>query len=279
MRYKIFSALCVMVLACCMTACRAEENSASQDAEQVTEVIEDGGMPTYQSRLVSLGEYKGLSYTEESDRAATDEETQEEMEAILAWYEDGELTDEWVQENLKLDSVEAFRENTRKSLTEMYQMQARKKAMRELYYAVIETSEFEMDETDVNTQRNDYIWVYQQMAEEMGISYEECVEEVTGLTVEEFEANAAVSAEQVVQVQLVAEAIVEAEALDVEASYEEITADILREEGLDSVKELEKQIGGKSALLEEVRYRLVGQYLLEWGTVASPKEAAYSSEE
>lgn len=270
MKRRVIEILCAALVLGSVAACGTKEDTATPGTEQLAEETEvttedDTQIPVYQSKVVSLGNYKDLSYTDESGREPTDEEVEEEMQAILAWYEDSELTDEWVQENLELDSVEAFRENTRESLKEVYNIQARKTAIRELYSAVIENSEFELDETEVNTQRNDYIWGYQQMADAADMSYEDYISDTMGMTVEEFETKAGESAEQVVEVEVIACAIADAESLDVEAAYDEIAAQIVEEEGFDSVEELENQAGGKSAVSEEVRYRLVGQFLMEHG--------------
>lgn len=270
MKKKAICVLGVAIMVTGMAACKNKENTAKTDTEQMnveTEAVNNdtAEVIAYQSKLISLGDYKGLSYTDESGREPTDEEVEEEMQAILAWYEDGELTDVWVQENLELDSVDEFREITRQNLMEVYDTQVWRAAARELYLAVADGSEFEMDETEVSTERNDYIWSYQQMADAAEMSYEEYIPEATGMTVEEFETKAGESAEQVIKVELIAEAIAEAEQLDVEGSYDEIAGKIVEEEGFDSIEDLEQSAGGKGAVMSEVRYRLVAQFLMDEG--------------
>lgn len=254
-------------------SCGREQNGDASDLAQTendgkTETadgVESGG---HASRLLSLGNYKGLSYTDGSGREPTEAEVEEEMQAILAWFEDGELTDAWVQENLELASVDDFRENTKKSLREVYDAQAWKASAAELYGAVIAESTFELDETEVSTERNDYLYAYQQMAEAAGMSYAEFIPEATGMTVEQFETEAGASAEQVICVELVAEAIAEKEGLSVEDAYDETAAQIVEAEGFDSVEAFEREAGGKGDVAEEVRYRLVAQFLMEAGNAA-----------
>lgn len=172
MKRRVIEILCAALVLGSVAACGTKENTEGT-AEAGTETViatESGGSTTsekkiaYNSKLVTLGEYKGLSYTDMSDREPTDEEVEAEMQGILSMFDGGELTDEWVQENLEMDSVEAFREDTKKNLKEVYEQQAWKQAARELYAKVIESSEFDMDETDVNTERNDYLLAYQEAA-------------------------------------------------------------------------------------------------------------------
>lgn len=258
----------VLGAASCGTQGESDSKPAQTERTEETETPAADGAQTggHASRLLSLGDYRGLSYTDESGREPTEAEVAEEMQAILAWFEDGELTDAWVRENLELESVEAFRENTRESLREVYDQRAWKASAAELYGAVIAASTFELDETEVSTERNDYLYAYQQMAEAAGMSYADYVPEATGMTVEQFETEAGASAEQVICVELVAEAIAEKEGLSAEDAYDEIAAQIVEEEGFDSVSDFEASAGGRGAVMEEVRYRLVARFLMEEGT-------------
>ena len=274
MKRRVIEILCATLVLSSVAACGTKENTEDV-AEAGTETViatESGETTTsekkitYNSKLVTLGEYKGLSYTDTSDREPTDEEVEAEMQGILSMFDGGELTDEWVQENLEMDSVEAFREDTRKNLKEVYEQQAWKQAARELYAKVLESSEFDMDETDVNTERNDYLLAYQEAAASCNVSYEQYVTDNTGMTLEEFETKAGESAEQVIKVALVAKAIVEQENIDVDAHYDEVVGQIVEEQGYDTASDFEDDMEGKDAVLEEVRYRLAAQAMMDAGT-------------
>ena len=48
-------------------------------------------------------------------------------------------------------------------------------------------------------------------------------------------------------------------------SYDEVAGQIAEEEGFDSAEELEKNSGGRTKVLEEVRYRMIAQFLMDEG--------------
>ena len=267
MKRQITAVLCAAVMLYGMTACGAEKDSVKvsgteQTKENVEQAVDD---ITYRSKIISLGTYKGLTYRDGSGRIPTDKEVEEEMQAILLWYEDGELTDEWVKKQLGINSVDEFREITRQNLQDVYDRQAWKDAAVELYSAVMNDSEFEMDEAEVEAQRDDFIAVYKQVAEAVNASYEQYVSDETGMTVEKFEKTAEESAEQAIKAELVAAAVEEAEKIDVLGSYDEAAGQIAEEEGFDSAEELEKNSGGRTKVLEEVRYRMIAQFLMDEG--------------
>lgn len=220
----------------------------------------------YASSVVSLGEYKGLSYAAYGDRVPTEAEVEEEMRAILGWFENAELTDEFVKENLDFSSVEEFRLDTEKNLQEIYEKQDWSNAAVELFEQVIADSGFELVQEDVEAESREYLESVRQAAKESGTSYEEYVENVYGITVKELETKAAESAKRVVQVSLTAEAIVEREKLDVETAYPGIVQQIADEDGWDSVEELEQAAGGKAYLEAEVVYRMAADFMMEQGT-------------
>lgn len=267
MKRQITAVLCAVVMLYGMTACGAEKDSVKvsgteQTKENVEQAVDD---ITYRSKIISLGTYKGLTYQDGSGRIPTDQEVEEEMQAILLWYEDGELTDEWVKKQLGLNSVDEFREITRQNLQDVYDRQAWKDAAVELYSAVMDDSEFEMDEAEVEEERDAYIESYRQMAENMDMSYEQYIQNELGISADIFEKNAKESAEQVIKVALIADAVAKAEHLDVVGSYDEIVGQIMEEEEFDSVDAFEQNMGGKAAALEEVRYRLVAQFMMDKG--------------
>lgn len=241
-------------------------SSADANGNQTDSALHSTEREEYASRLVSLGEYKGLSYAAYGERVPTEAEVEEEMLAILGWFENAELTDEFVKEHLDFASVEEFRLDTEKNLREVYEEQDWSAAATELFEQVMADSRFEMAQEDVEAESREYLESIRQAAEENDISYEEYVESVYGITVEELEAKAAESAEKVVQVSLTAEAIVEQEKLDVEAAYPTIVQQMADEDGWDSVETLETAAGGRESIEKEVVYRMAAEFMMEQGT-------------
>ena len=95
------------------------------------------------------------------------------------------------------------------------------------------------------------------------------METMLGTTVEEYEENVRKIAEQVVQVGLVAEGIVEQERMDVDAAYDRVAQQMMEEDGWDTVEEMEQEMGGRSAVEQEVIYRIAAEYMMEQGTAVS----------
>ncbi len=228
-----------------------------------------GGTETLSSSVTKLGTYTGLSYTDESGRVPTDEEVQEEMEAILLWFQDAELTEDWVKENLDFDSIDDFREDTRQNLMEVYDERAWKASAKELFETVISDSEFDLSDEDLKTIYNRYKNTYQQYADMLELTLEEYVTQELGTDMETFEKEGMNASEMVLKTKLVADAIVKAESLDYDASYEEIANQIVDEEGYDSLADLEEAAGGKEGLRDEVTYRMAAQFMMEHATPIS----------
>lgn len=230
---------------------------------------EQTGADELTSSVTKLGTYTGLSYTDGSGRVPTDEEVQEEMEAILLWFEDAELTEDWVKENLDFDSIDDFREDTRHNLMTVYDERAWKASAKELFETVIADSEFDLSDADLETVYKRYENTYQQYADMLDLTLEEYVTQELGTDMEQFQKDGEDAAEMVLKTKLVADAIAKAENLDYDASYEEIANQIVAEEGYDSLTDLEEAAGGKEELRDEVTYRMAAQFMMEQATPVS----------
>lgn len=224
---------------------------------------------TLSSSVTKLGTYTGLSYTDESGRIPTDDEVQEEMEAILLWFQDAELTEDWVKENLDFDSIDDFREDTRQNLMEVYDERAWKASAKELFETVIADSEFDLSDEDLKTIYKRYKNTYQQYADVLELTLEEYVAQELGTDMETFEKEGMNASEMVLKTKLVADAIAKAENLDYDASYGEIANQIVDEEGYDSLADLEEAAGGKEGLRDEVTYRMAAKFMMEHATPIS----------
>lgn len=260
---KIAALLCIGI--CVFSTGCANETSEHIESTESAEKTDAILVSSYESKVISLGNYKNLSYHYDGNRQPTDEEVDAEMEAILYWFEDGKLTEEFVQERLGYDSIEAFRGETIANLRAVYQENAHKAAGMELMNQVIETSEFELSEKDIERQYEDYMQLHRLQAEAGDMELEEYAVTWMEMSLEELEAYSREAAERVVCVGLLSEAIAEAEKLDVEAAYEQIGNRLVAKHGFDTIEELENELGGREALLEEIRYELVVDYMMENG--------------
>ncbi len=243
------------------------KNEDAKNAESVESTEETGVVlaDSYKSKVISLGEYKNLSYSYDGNREPAEEEVEAEMEAILCWFEGGELTEEFVQQQLGFDSIEAFREETRSNLKKVYEQRANTEAGMELMNQIIEASELQIEEEDVERQYKQYMDMYRAQAKAEDMELDEFAESWLGVTLEELEESSRASAERIVCIGIITQAIAEAENLDAEASFEEVANELAARNGFDSIEELEADLGGRDALLDEIRYELVIRFLMANG--------------
>lgn len=243
----------------------ANETSERVESTESTEETDTILVSSYESKVVSLGNYKNLSYHYDGERQPTDEEVDAEMEAILYWFEDGELTEEFVQERLGYDSIDAFRAETIANLRAVYQENAHKATGMELMDQVIETSKFDLSEKDIERQYEDYMQLHRLQAKAGDMELEEYALTWMEMSLEELEAYSREAAERVVCVGLLSEAIAEVENLDVGGAYETIGNRLAAKHGFDTIEELETELGGRDAMLEEIQYELVIDFMMEHG--------------
>lgn len=242
------------------------DDMADEYIDMDTEVAE---RMKFSSRLVSLGTYKGLTYNDLGDTEPSDEEVEDEMLTILEWFEGGELTDGFLSENLGYDSVEEFREETKKNLRQAYEQERFNDAAAQLYREVVNGSEFEMDSFDIEVLCMSYVEEYRFEAQESDMDYGEYLTEVLETTEEELEAGLREAAEEIIQVSLVMEAIAEAENFDAESAYDEIAEQFAEQDGYDSVEQMEEFAGGREAVKEEILYYMVAQFMMEHATAST----------
>lgn len=271
--------LCVSAAVCLFGVCACQNSSApekrTEEIRSETEKADEAAdEKEYESRLLSLGNYKGLTYTDESGREPTDAQVEEEMMSLLDWFEDGELTEEFVRENLEFDSIEEFREDTRKNLKEVYAQQAYSDAAMELFAQVTADSEFEMVQSDVDRKADSFFSVHRQEAQDMGISFADYLKQYFGVEEQQFEETVRRTAEQLVKTALTAEAVAEAEQLSVDDFYDRIAGDLAKEDGFDSVAEMEEASGGRAQVEKDVLYRMAADVMMKYGT---PQESETES--
>ena len=232
---KIAALLCVG--SCVFSAGCANETSERIESTESAEKADIILVSSYESKVVSLGNYKNLSYHYDGERQPTDEEVDAEMEAILYWFEDGEMTEEFVQERLGYDSIDGFRAETIANLRAVYQENAHKATGMELMNQVIETSEFELSEKDIERQYEDFMQLHRLQAKAGDMELEEYAVTWMEMSLEELEAYSKEAAEQVVCVGILTQAIAEAEHLDAEAAYERIGTRLAAKHGFDTIEE------------------------------------------
>lgn len=140
-----------------------------------------------------------------------------------------ELNDEFVQTvSEKSTTVEEYEEEVRSLLEENANMDHDYALQDAVWSAVLEKAEVvKYPEGEVEELTETLIEQYKSMAEYYGMDYETFIVEQMGYTVEDFEAQAVVAAENSVKMQLVAKAIADAEKLvpteeEYQAEYDEL---------------------------------------------------------
>lgn len=266
MKKRVVGIIAVCTLLLGAIACGKQEEVQEATGDLEVEATENAA--EYSSKLVRLGAYKGLTYKDfsGSENEPTAEQVEEEMESILSWFEDAKLTDAFVQENLDYESVEDFREDTKNNLRTVYYKEAWDAAAMHLYETVMADSEFELVQDDIAMQMREYLRIYEEEAMFQEMTLAEYLKEYYDMTEEEFEKTCSKTAKKAIQVSLVIDGIIEKEGISAEDSYERIAEQIAEEDGYESVEELETSIGGKSNLQNEIKYRLVAEFIMENGT-------------
>lgn len=159
-------------------------------------------------------------------------------------YVDAQWTDEFVQKNTEYDSIEAYREGTKKTLeTEKIQNQP-SMWQQKVIQAVIDESEFDCKESEIEALKSNIIQEYQMYAAFSGVELAEFLQYyMGGISEAEFEQQAAEQAENQLKGQLVIDAIREAENIS-----------LTEEEYQESLKELADQYGAESPEAFETQY-------------------------
>lgn len=173
-----------------------------------------------------------------------------------------EWTDEFVQNNTEYDSIEAYMEGTREALAETKAQSAQSERESTLLQAIIDDSEFEIGETDLQDLKESLMENVQESASYYGMELADYLS-YFGMTEDEFEEEALEAAESQLKQQLVIEAIAEAEDLGLtEDEYQEKLEALAEEEGADSAESFEEAYS-REEIEEYFLYQKVMEFVSE----------------
>ncbi|MCC8061225.1 MAG: trigger factor [Clostridiales bacterium] len=138
---------------------------------------------------------------------------------------DAVLDDAFVQRMSDLSTVDEFRADTLADMQEEKETQADEQVENDAFQAVIDATEFSLNEDAVEQQYQTQLAYYTSMVEMYGMTLEQYVS-LFGMTQEEFEEQLRISARQAIQQQLVVEAIAEKEGFVVDDEDRQGVADL-----------------------------------------------------
>lgn len=166
-----------------------------------------------------------------------------------------ELTDEMVQTlSTESTTVDEYREEIKKMLEESGSTDFDTQLQEEAWEAVLEKAEIKKyPDGEVEDYTEQLISQYKDVAEVYGMEYEDFLEQYYGLSVEDFEAQAADAAEETIKQRLVAEAIADKEKLtpsdeELQEEYEKLAEDYGYED-VDALKEVADEDTLKSIVI------------------------------
>lgn len=176
-----------------------------------------------------------------------------------------ELTDEFVQEKMGYDSVDAYREGVRQELESAKLDEAQSLKEYNVLSAVIGNSEFELAADEVEALKSSMVETYESYASVYGMDMDTFLAIfMGGTTMEDFEAECERTAEFRIKSNLIIDAVAEEEGITVsDEEYTQEAEKIMGDYGFDTLEDFEGQYT-KEAIMENVRYNktlnfLVGQ--------------------
>lgn len=165
---------------------------------------------------------------------------------------DAVLDDNFVQRMSDFTTVDEFREDTRADLLAEKEAQATLQLENDALAAALENSEFELDQTAVDTQYESQVTYFTSMVQAYGMTMTDYAS-MNGMTEEEFLAELRTSAERGIKQQLLAKAIAEAEGMTVEDADRQIVAD----EYASTIEDMNAQYGAAALDETALMYKVV----------------------
>lgn len=219
----------------------------------------------YKSKLKKLGEYKGITYSYDPNRVPTDQEVRDEMMATIEMYDETELSEKVVTEVLGYDSMKEFESETKEELTDTLREEEYTNACEKLLLSVIEKSEFEIDDSEVDAMTQETLDYYESMAGYFGVTFEELVTDYFCETMDELKAETRNESLNTIKGVLITEAIIKAEKIDVKALWDNTVSSILDEYGYEDAWEYVDDCEDELPLIDEVRKKIIISFLMENG--------------
>lgn len=160
-------------------------------------------------------------------------------------YVDAEWTDEFVQKHTEYDSIDAYMEGTRTTLEEDKVRNQPSEWEYRVIQAVIEDSEFDCDEEELESLTENIVQEYQMYASMYGMEMADFLQlYMNGISEEEFRQQARERAEFQLKNQLVVDAISAAENISLtDEEYQEGLKNLAEQYGAESPEAFEEQYG------------------------------------
>lgn len=174
-----------------------------------------------------------------------------------------ELNDEFAGEVSEFETLEAYKEDIRKKLTEKKKAEAKNQKEDAVITAVIENAQMEIPEAMVETQQRQIVDEFAQRLQMQGLSMEQYFQ-FTGLSYQHMMEQVKPQAERKIKSRLVLEAVVAAE--NIAATEEDYEEEIKRmAEGYrmeaDKIKELMGE-QGKKQIMEDLAVRKAAEFVV-----------------
>ena len=174
-----------------------------------------------------------------------------------------ELNDEFAGEVSEFETLEAYKEDIRKKLTEKKEAEAKNQKEDAVITAVIENAQMEIPEAMVETQQRQIVDEFAQRLQMQGLSMEQYFQ-FTGLSYQHMMEQVKPQAERKIKSRLVLEAVVAAE--NIAATEEDYEEEIKRmAEGYrmeaDKIKELMGE-QGKKQIMEDLAVRKAAEFVV-----------------
>lgn len=126
-----------------------------------------------------------------------------------------ELTEDYVKENLKFDTIDAYKEDIRKKLQEENEATMKSEKIKNVFQTVVDNSEFKSyPQTLLDFYKAEFKNMYIQYASYFGLDFAGFIEG-SGITEEEFDEEASSYAESMAKQELVLNSIIKTEKLDI----------------------------------------------------------------
>lgn len=174
-----------------------------------------------------------------------------------------ELNDEFAGEVSEFETLEAYKEDIRKKITEKKEAEAKNQKEDAVITAVIENAQMEIPEAMVETQQRQIVDEFAQRLQMQGLSMEQYFQ-FTGLSYQHMMEQVKPQAERKIKSRLVLEAVVAAE--NIAATEEDYEEEIKRmAEGYrmeaDKIKELMGE-QGKKQIMEDLAVRKAAEFVV-----------------
>ena len=136
-----------------------------------------------------------------------------------------EIDDEFAQEVSEFDTLDEYKEDIRKKLTEAKEIEAKRETESRIIEAIIKDSKMDIPDRMIDTACDQMVEEFARNMQMQGIAFEQYLQ-MTGSTLEQMKEQVKPQAEARVQSSLVLEAIVEAEGI--EAKDADVDDEILK---------------------------------------------------